>query len=121
MIRKHEVKNGSGAQTTSAARAKIRTFVLDLFPLTDMVAESNRTFADVLHWSALVCLLSETARPTELRNLRELVSVAGDLGYIDVAVAEYLDREIGKLMADTGIMSSEPANDRTRGEPSEVV
>src|SRR5436190_21870961 len=91
----HKTKHPSQQQTP---REQVRTFLLDLFPLTDRLSEQNSAIADTLHRTALALYLDEEDTAKHLDQTMALLFLALELGYLDCEVAYYLDRQANKLV-----------------------
>jgi hypothetical protein len=71
-------------------------FILDLFPLSEMVVDENRVIGEDIQRTALGLLLADNSGPGAQR-LGVLIRLSRDLGYIDDVVARYLEKQLLKL------------------------
>lgn len=73
------------------------SFLLDFFPLTDDVAEQNRVLGDSLQRAGLELLnVASVGFPVmgKLEQVRILLQLSADLGYVDEAVLKYLENAL---------------------------
>lgn len=72
--------------------------LLDLFPLTDEVIESNHVLGDAIQRTALLLLSSDTLQKANaVRELSSLLSLSRDLGCASPEVVGFLLRHIARL------------------------
>jgi hypothetical protein len=71
-------------------------FLLDFFPLTDVVQEQNRILGERLQLLGVELLLGE--HPAQhLKQLDLLLCLSHDLGYIEHEVLQYLQKGLRKV------------------------
>ena len=70
------------------------SFILDLFPLADEIAEQNAVIGHRLSDIALEALFADKDRHLLLGRIELLLRLSGDLGYLDLDVLGFLLMEL---------------------------
>jgi hypothetical protein len=83
---------------------EIYAFLLDLFPLTDDVAQENNTLCETMQRTALDLLTAANAGfpiSNLLSKVELLLRLFHDLGYVDDEVHEFLRRQLERLLLES--------------------